>query len=316
LQSKIVSQLVLVLDAIKRRSLTMKVQISLFVISFALVVNGCANPVDLEAEAAAIRQLTDVNWLEAGKTRDLDRWMSHYTDDTIFFPPGGAPVVGKKAMQKLISEFLNNPGNSATWETTAVKVSPAGDMAYSYGPQQNITIDEQGNPVTDNLKWSIVWEKQPDGSWKCAFMTMDFDEPTATSELEADMQAVLDFEQSVFDAEIAGDFEAWMSSFAEDVTLFPPNTPPLKGRLAVRKFNAPIFEQFDLHESSDGREITVAGDWAYIRAHWIWILTPKNGGEEIKDTGNSIWILNRQPDDSWKIARAIWNSDKPISGKE
>ena len=293
----------------------MKLQISILVILSVMVVNGCAKPVDLEAEAAAIRQLTDVNWLEAGNTRDLDRWMSHYTDDTIFFPPGDAPVVGKEAMQKMISEFLDNPGNSATWETTAVEVAPSGDMAYSYGPQQNTVLDEQGNPVTDNLKWSIVWEKQPDGSWKCAFMTMDFDESIETSTHDADVQAILDFEQTVYDAQIAGDIEAWLSSFTEDVTLFPPNASPLKGKPAVRQFNSPIFEQFDLHESSDDREIVVAGDWGYIRSHWTWIQTPKNGGTEVKDIGNSIWIVQRQPNGSWKIARAIWNSDQPISGE-
>jgi len=134
--------------------------------------------------------------------------------------------------------------------------------------------------------------------------------PTA---YETDVQTILDFEQTVYDAQIAGDLEAWMSSFAEDVTLFPPNASPLRGKEAIRQFNTPIWEQFDLHEESDDREIKVAGDWALIRAHWIWTLTPKNGGMEVKDTGNSIWILSRQPDDSWKITRAIWNSDKPCT---
>ncbi|MHC4332063.1 MAG: YybH family protein [Planctomycetota bacterium] len=133
---------------------------------------------------------------------------------------------------------------------------------------------------------------------------------------KADVQAILDFEQTVFDAQIAGDFEAWLSSFAEDVTLFPPNEPPLTNKLAIRQYNAPLWEQFDLHEETDDREVEVAGDWGYIRAHWTWTLTPKDGGKIVKDTGNSIWIVHRQPNGSWKIARAIWNSDKPIPGEE
>lgn len=294
----------------------MKVTNYIFIMTLALAANGCAKPVELEAEAASIRQLTDVEWLEAGKAKDLDRWLSFYTDDIIFFPPGGPAVIGKEAMRELISDFLSDPSNAATWETTAVEVSPSGEMAYSYGPQQNTAIDEQGNPVTDNRKWSIVWEKQPDDSWKCAFMTMDFDKSIETTALEADVQAILDFEQTVYDAQIAGDIEAWLGSFTEDVTLFPPNAPPLKGTPAIRQFNAPLFEQFDLHESSDDREIVVAGDWGYIRSHWTWIQTPKVGGTEVKDIGNSIWIMQRQPDGSWKIARAIWNSDQPLPGEE
>ena len=133
---------------------------------------------------------------------------------------------------------------------------------------------------------------------------------------ESDVQAILDFEQTVFDAQIAGDFDAWLSSFTEDAMVMVPNLPALEGKQAIRQWNAPIFEQFHLHEESDQREVEVAGDWAYIRAHWIWTLTPKSGGEVVRDTGNSIWILNRQLDGSWKIFRGIFNSDIPVSAKE
>jgi uncharacterized protein (TIGR02246 family) len=129
---------------------------------------------------------------------------------------------------------------------------------------------------------------------------------------DADVQAILDLEQRVFDAQIAGDIDAWMSSFTEDAIVMVPNIPALTNKLAIRQWNTPYFEQFDLHEESDAREIQVAGDWGYIRAHWIWTLTPKDGGESVKDTGNSIWIVRRQPDGSWKIARGIYNSENPI----
>lgn len=133
---------------------------------------------------------------------------------------------------------------------------------------------------------------------------------------KADVQAILDLEQRVFDAQIAGDFETWLSSFAEDAIVMAPNLPALRNKPAIRQWNAPYFEQFDLHEESDEREVEVAGDWAYIRAHWTWTLTPKSGGEAVKETGNSIWILRRQPDGSWKIARVIYNSDIPIPVEE
>ena len=133
---------------------------------------------------------------------------------------------------------------------------------------------------------------------------------------KSDVQAILEFEQTVFDAQIAGDFDAWLSSFTEDAIVMVPNLPALNGKQAIRQWNAPIFEQFHLHEESDKREIKVAGDWAYIRAHWTWTLTPKGGGEVVRDTGNSIWILHRQSDGSWKIFRGIFNSDIPVSAKE
>jgi uncharacterized protein (TIGR02246 family) len=304
-------------------SVTMGKHLLLPITLLTLAAGGCAEPVDLEAEAAAIRQLTDVEWLEAGRARDLERWLSFYTDDTIFFPTGGPAIVGKEAMREMIAEFLSDPANGAVWATTEIEVSRSGDMAYSYGPQQTTLVGADGRAVTHDQKWSIVWRKEPGGSWKCAFMTMDFDSgpeasPQADADIgssdEADVQAILDFEQALYDAQIAGDFEAWMASFADDVVLFPPNASPLTGISAIRRFNAPIFEEFDLHESSDEREVAVAGDWAYIRAHWTWVQSPKDGSEPIEDSGNSIWVLRRQLDGSWKIARAIWNSDRPAPG--
>ena len=127
----------------------------------------------------------------------------------------------------------------------------------------------------------------------------------------ADVQAILQLEENVFEAEIAGDIDAWASFFAEDVNLMPPDVPMLVGSEAIQAWAAPFFEQFDLHEETDWREVEVSGDWGCIRAHWTWTLTPKGGGDSVTDTGKSIWIVSRQDDGSWKIACAIWNSDHP-----
>jgi ketosteroid isomerase-like protein len=95
-----------------------------------------------------IRQLTDVEWLEAGRAKDLDRWMSFYTDETGFFPPDGPLVKGKEAMRKLVSNVLANPGYESSWETTMVEVSSSGDMAYSFGPQQTTHTTNREVPAT------------------------------------------------------------------------------------------------------------------------------------------------------------------------
>jgi uncharacterized protein (TIGR02246 family) len=140
------------------------------------------------------------------------------------------------------------------------------------------------------------------------------DDPSVS--YEADVQAILDFEQSVFDAQIRGDFEAWLDSFTDDAIVMAPDEPALISKQAIAQWHAPYFGQHDLHEETDEREVEVFGDWAFIRAHWTWTLTPKSGGEITESTGNSIWILGRQPDKSWKIARGIYNYDDQASGEK
>jgi ketosteroid isomerase-like protein len=149
-----------------------------------LAASGCAPQVDVEAEAAAIRELTDVEWMEAGQAKDLDRRMSFYTDDALLFPPNAPLVTGKEAIRAVASESLSIPGYEASWQTTKVEVSRSGDLAYSYGPEEITWNDAEGNPVTDRQKWVAVWKKQPDGSWKCAVLIFNSDGPAAAAGTE------------------------------------------------------------------------------------------------------------------------------------
>ena len=114
-----------------------------------LAAGGCAPQVDVEAEAAAIRELTDVEWMEAGQAKDIERWVSFHTDDALLLLPNAPLVTGKEAIRAVTSESLSTPGFEASWQTTKVEVARSGDLAYSYGPQEITVNDAEGNPVTD-----------------------------------------------------------------------------------------------------------------------------------------------------------------------
>ncbi len=146
-----------------------------------LAASGCTPQVDVEAEAAAIRELTDVEWMEAGQAKDIERWVSFHTDDALLLLPNAPLLTGKEAIRAVVSDLLLNRGYNGSWETTKVEVARSGDLAYSYGPQETTVNDAEGNPVTDRQKWVAVWKKQPDGSWKCAVLILNSDGPTATA---------------------------------------------------------------------------------------------------------------------------------------
>ena len=145
-----------------------------------LAISGCAPQVDTAAEEAAIRELTDVEWMEAGQAKDLERWVSFHTDDASLLPPNAPIVTGKEAIRAIVSKLISTPGWAASWQTTKIEVSRSGDLAYSYGPQQTTVDDAEGNPVTDQQKWVAVWKKQPDGAWKCAVLILNSDGPAAS----------------------------------------------------------------------------------------------------------------------------------------
>ncbi len=147
---------------------------------FVLAASGCAPQVDVEAEAAAIRETTDVEWLEAGQAKDLDRFVSFYTDDASLFLPNAPIVTGKEAIRSGMSQAFSTPSFAISWQTTNIEVSRTGDLAYSYGTYEETANDPEGNPVSERGKWVAIWEKQPDGSWKVVIEILNSDGPAAS----------------------------------------------------------------------------------------------------------------------------------------
>ena len=153
----------------------MKNSFLIMAVVFGLGMTGCSPQVDVEADVTAIRELTDVAWMEAGKEKDLDRWVSYHTEDALLMLPGVPEITGRDAIHALLTEAVSAPGWSSWWETTKIEVSRSGDLAYSYGPQENTVNDSEGKPVTTKLKWVATWKKQPSGSWKCAVLIISPD---------------------------------------------------------------------------------------------------------------------------------------------
>ena len=61
-------------------------------------------------------------------------------------------------------------------------------------------------------------------------------------------------------------------------------------------------------------ETQLAGDnWAFERGAYNITLTPKTGGQPIRDTGKYITIYSRANDGQWLMAQDIWNSNNQPS---
>lgn len=115
---------------------------------------------------------------------------------------------------------------------------------------------------------------------------------------------------------VAGDAAALLSLYVEDPVLMPQNQPAVYGKAAIRSLYQRVFEEFTVTAEGRLMEAEVAGDWGYFWSAYRLTATPKAGGETIEDEGKSIFIVRRQNDNSWKIARLIDNSDRAQPGKK
>ena len=127
--------------------------------------------------------------------------------------------------------------------------------------------------------------------------------------LEADIAAIIDFENQYRSSQNADDVDRFMSLWTEDGILMPPNGPPVIGKDQIRVRTIGRFDQVTFDLNGTEAEVEVAGGWAFTRGNYTITVTPKEGGQPVFIDGKFMNILERQPDGSWKMHRGIFNSN-------
>jgi ketosteroid isomerase-like protein len=110
----------------------------------------------------------DAQWSKAATARDLDQTVAYYSDKAIVLPPNAASAITKEAVRNVWKDLLASPGLVITWKPTRIELGKSADMAWVSGTYELTMNDASGKPANDRGKYLEVWEKQPDGNWKCA----------------------------------------------------------------------------------------------------------------------------------------------------
>jgi len=128
------------------------------------------------------------------------------------------------------------------------------------------------------------------------------------ADTDADVAAIESLTEQVRDAYVARDWERFSGFFTNDGVWMPRNSMPLIGKEAWWSWIQGWWDQSAIEQMDvSTEEIVVAGDWAFERHNDTQVTTSKVDGETSQHYFKGIWILRRQEDDSWKIARYIWN---------
>lgn len=88
----------------------------------------------------------------------------------------------------------------------------------------------------------------------------------------------------------------------------PPAERPVIGQQAVRTWHETVWKQNKYECTGTVDEVQIVGESAFVRGTFSGVLTPTRGGAAKRDSGKFFNVVRRQPDGSWKIARAIWNN--------
>jgi len=129
---------------------------------------------------------------------------------------------------------------------------------------------------------------------------------------ESDIAAIKDMLKQYAKGCNTGDFEFWISLWADDGVQMPPNTPARIGKEQIRKMQKPDFDQFNLDaDITSIEDAKVYGDLGLTRCRYKIDATPKAGGETIPvmPDGKALTLYERQSDGSWKIVYDCFNSN-------
>jgi ketosteroid isomerase-like protein len=126
----------------------------------------------------ALRDL-DAQWSKAAGAKDVDKTVSYYSEGAIVMPPNAPSATTKEAIRTVWKDLLTSPGVAISWKTTKVEVAKSGDLACVSGTYEVTMNDPSAKPVSDHGKYVEVWEKQPDGSWKCGADIWNSDLPAS-----------------------------------------------------------------------------------------------------------------------------------------
>lgn len=111
-----------------------------------------------------------------------------------------------------------------------------------------------------------------------------------------------------------GDFDLWMSLWADGGVQMPPGTPARIGKEQIQEGMKPAFDQMNL-EIAITRidEAKVFGSLGLTRCAYSLKMTPKEGGETITamPDGKALTLYEKQSDGSWKIVYDCFNSNMP-----
>ena len=100
--------------------------------------------------------------------RGLDGWMGWFAEEAQI--PGPAGVIrGKAALREVYSKMFAAKEFSIHWWPLHAELSADGTLGYTFGRAKISWRSDQGELKTQDGKYTTIWRRQKDGSYKAVF---------------------------------------------------------------------------------------------------------------------------------------------------
>jgi len=139
--------------------------------------------------------------------------------------------------------------------------------------------------------------------------------PSPPDTRAADERAVREADAAWSKAVAAKDVEGYLSFFADDALVLPPNAPMLTGKESIRKGLSEMMATpgFAMSWQPTKAEASRGGDLAYTVGTYQFTLNDAKG-KPVTDRGKYMTVWKKQSNGNWKAVADMANSDLPAPG--
>ena len=141
------------------------------------------------------------------------------------------------------------------------------------------------------------------GAWACTAA----ESPQQQLDSTADEVAINEIREQFASNLNSGDAEALMSLFDQEGVVMGTRQG-LNGDALRRSFQY-YLDEFESDITFSPDEVRVAGDWAFDSGYYMDSMIEKSTGNTIQESGGYVFVLKRQPNESWLIVREIHSAE-------
>jgi len=149
---------------LKKEGNTMKkIHAILLSLSF-LVLFGCADKVDIEADKEVLNNMIE-EWNINAKAGNFEALVETYIESAMRIEDGNV-LIGKEAIRNSF-KTIHEQYNLTKCDNKAEDIRVSGDLAVIRGSYSGTFVPkEEGVPINEKGRWVTVYQRQTDDSWK------------------------------------------------------------------------------------------------------------------------------------------------------
>jgi uncharacterized protein (TIGR02246 family) len=155
------------LGGLETKRLVMGKRTAMILSAISLIIHLGCRPGAAEGEMEAINRLQ--KQVDAAIIAgDTEGYLALVADDAVLMPPNAPPVIGKDAIRSW-NQAMSKRFRFQAYTPIDDEVVLAGEWAFRRATANwTLTPIAGGEPIHDSGKFIIIYERQPDGSWRVA----------------------------------------------------------------------------------------------------------------------------------------------------